>query len=163
MGDNIAPEDSAFWGKFLKSYPQSYSLSLGERRKYLGLGVIEKQVVYTDYCPRREGDIHYQGSNLPEIHIADYPYEDEGQHAVYRDRCIPIPGFAYPAEFYSPDYSKQTPPEPTDYRRTLYWNPNLQLDENGQARITFYNNSRTTQISVEAEGQARDGTLLWSK
>ena len=164
LGDNIAPEDSAFWGKFLKSYPQSYSLSLGERRKYLGLGVIEKQVVYTDYCPRREGDIHYQGSNLPEIHIADYPYEDEGQHAVYRDRCIPIPGFAYPADFYSPDYSRQRLPEgQKDYRRTLYWNPNLQLDENGQARITFYNNSRTTQISVEAEGQASDGTLLWSK
>jgi len=28
---------------------------------------------------------------------------------------------------------------------------------------TFYNNSRTTHLSVEAEGQATDGTLLWGK
>ena len=52
---------------------------------------------------------------------------------------------------------------PTDYRRTLYWNPNLKLDEEGRARITLFNNSRTTQIQVEAAGQAADGTLLWNK
>ncbi|MBQ6085754.1 MAG: hypothetical protein IJK94_04585, partial [Bacteroidaceae bacterium] len=64
----------------------------------------------------------------------------------------------------SPDYSKQRLAEgQKDYRRTLYWNPNLELDENGEAHVTFYNNSRTTQISVEAEGQASDGTLLWNK
>ena len=62
------------------------------------------------------------------------------------------------------DYSRQTPPEvPTDYRRTLYWNPNLKLDEEGRARVTLYNNSRTTQIEVEAAGQAADGTLLWNR
>ena len=72
-------------------------------------------------------------------------------------------GFAYPAEFYNPDYSKQTPPVPTDFRRTLYWNPDLKLDENGEANITFYNNSRQTTLSVEAEGQAPEGTLLWTK
>ena len=55
----------------------------------------------------------------------------------------------------------QTPESQHDYRRTLYWNPNLLLDENGEAHITLYNNSRTTQISVDAAGQAADGTLLW--
>ncbi len=54
-------------------------------------------------------------------------------------------------------------PEPTDYRRTLYWNPNLRLDSEGRARVTLYNNSHTTQIQVEAAGQAADGTLLWNK
>ncbi len=52
---------------------------------------------------------------------------------------------------------------PTDYRRTLYWNPNLKLDAEGRARVTLYNNSRTTQIQVEAAGQAADGTLLWNR
>ena len=56
------------------------------------------------------------------------------------------------------------PPEaPTDYRRTLYWNPNLKLDAEGCARVTLYNNSRMTQIQVEAAGQAADGTLLWNR
>ena len=74
-----------------------------------------------------------------------------------------LEGFAYPAKFYNPDYSRQTPPVPTDYRRTLYWNPDLKLDENGEACITFYNNSRQTTLSVEAEGQCPDGTLLWTR
>jgi len=37
------------------------------------------------------------------------------------------------------------------------------LDENGEAVVTFYNNSRQTSLSVEAEGQAPDGTLLWGQ
>lgn len=88
------------------------------------------------------------------------PYKTKEQK--YGDQCIPIQGFSTIAEFYHPDYSRHSLPEGQgDYRRTLYWNPNLQLDENGEATITFYNNSRTTHISVEAEGQASDGTLLW--
>ena len=70
-------------------------------------------------------------------------------------------------EFYSPDYSKQKLPQKgaggSDYRRTLYWNPDVQLDENGEAVVTFYNNSRQTSLSAEAEGQAPDGTLLWGQ
>ena len=97
------------------------------------------------------------------VSLRCYP-DPSKRRGVFRDRFLRLPGFASPFEFYSPDYSKQRLPEgQKDYRRTLYWNPNLQLDENGQARITFYNNSRTTQMSVEAEGQASDGTLLWSK
>ena len=71
-------------------------------------------------------------------------------------------GYSTSVEFYHPDYSKHKLPEgQKDYRRTLYWNPNLQLDENGEANITFYNNSRQTSLSIDAEGQSSDGTLLW--
>ena len=83
------------------------------------------------------------------------------------DRRTILQGFAEPAEFYSPDYSKQElPPRGAggaDYRRTLYWNPDLKLDENGEAVVTFYTGSRQTTLSVEAEGQASDGTLLWGR
>ena len=155
----------------IEPIPSSFDTSPGESRKYLGderinedpRFVVEKYVVYTDYQPRLEGSSRYMGANRPETTIAIYPYSDGHKRAVYRDRRYILEGFAYPAKFYSPDYSKQTPPEPTDYRRTLYWNPNLQLDKNGEASITFYNNSRQTTLSVEAEGQAADGTLLWSK
>ena len=166
------PHDSIYHPKYLRSYPvkakdddesEGTDFDLTELDEYKNLSLLDKMVVYTDYSPRKEGTKRYRGSNLPETTLTLYPYPDGSRRPVYRDRRYILPGFAYPAEFYSPDYSKQTPPEPTDYRRTLYWNPNLKLDENGQARITFYNNSRTTQISVEAEGQASDGTLLWSK
>ena len=61
-------------------------------------------------------------------------------------------------------HSKQASPDSIkDYRRTLYWNPNLMLDKDGKATVTLYNNARTTQISVDAAGQAADGTLLWGE
>ena len=124
----------------------------------------ESFVIYTDYSPRLEGDRRYWGSNLPEVYIVQYPYPDgRPETERYNYRRLFLPGFARPAQFYSPDYSRQTPPEPTDYRRTLYWNPNLKLNENGRARVTLYNNSRTTKVSVEAEGQTAEGGLLWSK
>ena len=61
------------------------------------------------------------------------------------------------------NHNKYMPKDENDYRRTLYWAPCLKLNKKGQARITFYNNCRTTHLSVEAEGQATDGTLLWGK
>ena len=52
---------------------------------------------------------------------------------------------------------------PADYRRTLYWNPHLTLDQQGEATVTFYNCGRTTEPSASAQGQSPDGTLLWSE
>lgn len=168
------PPDSLYHPKYLNSVNDDLELSPGESRTNFGDTIhvvpnedvrrlIDKYVVYTDYQPRLEGNDRYWGSNRPETRIMIGHYFDESRRLVYRDRCYNLPGFSYPAEFYSPDYSQQTPPEPTDYRRTLYWNPNLQLDENGEANITFYNNSRHTSLSIETEGQASDGNLLWGK
>ena len=168
------PPDSLYHPKYLNSVNDDLELSPGESRTNFGDTIhvvpnedvrrlIDKYVVYTDYQPRLEGSYRYWGSNRPETRIMIGHYFDESRRLVYRDRCYNLPGFSYPAEFYSPDYSQQTPPEPTDYRRTLYWNPNLQLDKNGEANVTFYNNSRQTTLSIEAEGQAQDGTLLWGE
>lgn len=77
---------------------------------------------------------------------------------------IRMKGFSYAAEFYHTDYSTHRPsPEQADYHRTLYWNPNLKLDAEGKAQVTFYNNARTTRLSIEAAGLSPDGTILWNK
>lgn len=163
-GEKISHRAGLTGDSLLSSKPIDFeNMPPGEKRKYLGLGVFWKHVIYTDFAPRKADGTNYYGADLPEVYVADYIYESEQQHPVFADRCVFMPGFAYPAEFYSPDYSRQTPPEPTDYRRTLYWNPNLRLDENGEATVSFYNNSRHTTLSIEAEGQAADGTLLWGQ
>ena len=157
------PIDSIYSPKYLKALLISSSqLSPEEWYAYETLFEHEKYAIYTDYHPRLEGNERYYGADLPETNFVIYPYPDGSKRVVYRDRHYILPGFAYPAECYSPDYSKQTPPDSVkDYRRTLYWNPNLMLDKDGKATITLYNNARTTQISVDAAGQAADGTLLW--
>ena len=164
------PKDSIYHPKYLKSFYYEKDtegkieeqLSREELREFSGLTRHDRYFIYTDFHPRMENDKRYHGTNLPETSIAVYPFPDGTKRVVYRDRRYILPGFAYPAECYSPDYSKQTPPDSVkDYRRTLYWNPNLVLDKDGKATITLYNNARTTQISVDAAGQAADGTLLW--
>ena len=152
------PLDSIYSPKYLKAL----GLRKAPHEKIVRLQ-FDRVLLYTDYCPRLEGSRRYKGSNLPETRLAYYPYYDGSYRVIYRDRRYILDGYAYPAEFYNPDYSKQKPQEPTDYRRTLYWNPSVKLDAWGRARVTLYNNSRSARISVSAAGQAQNGTLLWNK
>lgn len=161
------PEDSAFHAKYLRV------LKPNKKRKesisYLpptGRDVfsIAKYGIYTDYSPRLEGSIRYAGSNLPETNLVKFPFPNESMRVIYRDRHYVLPGFSYPKDFYNPDYSRHTPPDSVkDYRRTLYWNANVMLDKEGKANITLYNNARATTVTVDAAGQAKDGTLLWGR
>lgn len=124
---------------------------------------IDKVYIYTDYSPRREGDKHFELSNQPEVCIDLRTHPSGAKRTVRRDRYCVLPGFSTPDDFYQPDYSKKPLPETQDYRRTLYWNPSLQLDDSGVAEIQFYNNCRTNQIAVSAEGMGADGTLMTGK
>ena len=72
-----------------------------------------------------------------------------------------IDGLAFAEEFYSPDYSAVKPVEPTDYRRTLYWNPDVKPDENGLFQTTFYNNCRETRVTVSAAGLDSQGQMYY--
>ena len=70
-------------------------------------------------------------------------------------RSIVIEGFDVPETFESPDY-KVLPSIP-DFRRTLYWNPNVKTDEKGLADIVFYNNRDCRQLVISAEGFTKEG------
>ncbi|MBO5917006.1 MAG: hypothetical protein J6Q25_08855, partial [Bacteroidales bacterium] len=80
---------------------------------------------------------------------------------VMGQRRTKIQGYSYSKEFVHPDYSGVPVQDlPRDYRRTLYWNPNVTLDENGRAEIEFFNNSTCRHISICAEGLSHDGKPL---
>ena len=124
---------------------------------------IDKVYIYTDYSPRREGYKHFEGSNQPQVTIDLRTYPDTSKRTVRRDRYYILPGFSTPDDFYHPDYRNKPLPDTKDYRRTLYWNPDLKLDASGTAQIEFYNNCKPTQIAISAEGMCSDGTLLTGK
>lgn len=50
-----------------------------------------------------------------------------------------------------------------DYRRTLYWNPDVRLDSDGNATISFKNNSTSRHMTVSAMGFTQDGKPLRMK
>lgn len=62
-----------------------------------------------------------------------------------------IRGFTPYKPFPSPDNTLQNSLD-KDFRRTLYWNPEVKTDRNGVAHVTFYNNSSCHSISISAEG-----------
>ena len=93
------------------------------------------------------------------VFIETYPSEKEtpveGAKGV---RKTWLEGYSTVQEFYSPDYAALLP-APDDYRRTLYWNPMVIPDENGKAKVRFYNNSRCTNFSISAETVSPFGTM----
>lgn len=64
-----------------------------------------------------------------------------------------ISGHAVEKEFYSPKYDvKRDEHRAPDYRATLYWNPNIMTDKNGNAEIEFFNSDTAKEIQVSIEG-----------
>lgn len=69
-------------------------------------------------------------------------------------------GYSRVASFYSPDYSECALPDTADYRRTLYWNPDVWTDHKGRASVSFYNNRNTKHLHIRAEGFTRYGEFI---
>ena len=72
-------------------------------------------------------------------------------------RITTVDGYSRPYEFYAPEYPNGPVLGDVDYRRTLYWNPNVITDSIGQANVEFYNSSITKHFSVEAAGITPSG------
>lgn len=115
---------------------------------------------YTDYELRTDsGDV--VAANIADVTFDFVPIENDGRRPTYRDRRYIMDGIARPEEFYSPDYSNAKPSKPTDYRRTLYWNPNVRLSSDGTFSTTIYNNCRETRVTVSAAGVGADGQMYY--
>ena len=131
--------------------------SAGAIYKDLHLNRIQNFRFFTDYEPRNVDSLLSQSINRDDITLVYETIPNDGKRYTYRDRRYMFPGFNYPESFYHPNYGEMIPEEPKDYRRTLYWNPNAQPDENGQFHATLYNNSRETRIKVSAAGISPSG------
>lgn len=50
-------------------------------------------------------------------------------------------------------------PREEDYRRTLYWQPELMTDEQGRVTVRFFNNSRCRRPRVTVNVLDSDGRI----
>ena len=71
-------------------------------------------------------------------------------------------GFQLPAEFYSPKYetAQQKNDKTPDLRTTIFWQPNVTINENGEANFSFYAADYATNYSVVIEGLTDDGKII---
>ena len=64
-----------------------------------------------------------------------------------------LDGLDAPRVFYSPRYEGLTKKSPIyDGRVTLYWEPSLMTDDNGQAKIEFFTSDRQTVLNIIVNG-----------
>lgn len=78
-------------------------------------------------------------------------------------RITTVRGYEAPREFYSPVYGDVMPVY-EDKRRTLYWNPSVMTDSNGEATVSCFNNSTSRQVVVVAEtiSNGKTGVSLYA-
>ena len=90
--------------------------------------------------------------------LVDVQIKEEGELSTRDElfkinkRITTVDGYSRPYSFYSPEYPQGPVFGDVDYRRTLYWNPNVITDEDGKAQVEFYNNSITRHFNIEAAG-----------
>jgi len=79
---------------------------------------------------------------------------------------VPQPGllkFEYPGYyrakvFYAPNYEKKEPEHiKPDYRTTLFWEPNINIDTDGKAKLQFFTSDRYSQYRVLVQGVTTKG------
>lgn len=60
-------------------------------------------------------------------------------------------------KFYMPVYSGKEAEDRADFRSTLYWNPVVQTDANGEAHFEFYNSDAVSSFVITTEGIGYNG------
>ncbi len=79
----------------------------------------------------------------------------------YTSQAVQVKNNAYTVarRFYAPKYYSPETTERNDFRETIYWNPVVQTDKNGDATVEFYNSDATTTFRAIAEGIGFNGKI----
>ena len=67
-------------------------------------------------------------------------------------------GFNQASTFKTEDYS--VIPPMADFRRTIWWQPDITTDAEGKAKVEFFNNSTCEEMYISVEGMTQDGKIL---
>lgn len=87
------------------------------------------------------------------VKLYEDKFRDENIKGI---RYTPFYGYSKAKEFYHVNNSYKQLGD-VDFRRTLYWNPNVKIDDEGKAKVSFYNNSSSSRIKISAEGISKNG------
>ena len=95
------------------------------------------------------------GLYVVEIHL--YPGRKSRVAWNKNTRQTSFDGYSSQMDFYAPEYPNGPIEGDADYRRTIYWNPDVKTDERGGAEVEFYNNGYSRSLSVSVEGMTDRG------
>ena len=121
----------------------------------------EAKSVYITENPNASVAYHYPPYAEDVVTVFVYTHFSPRRRMEKGVRRTFFQGYNVPSTFEMPDYSLMPPAE--DFRRTLYWNPDVRMDGNGEAIIEFYNNSSCREIRISAEGVTPDGQCIFNE
>ncbi len=99
---------------------------------------------------------------------------DEEEKSASKDRIVDVrkqapnnqfgtPNFQYTQirEFYAPKYESQSSSStlPNDFRKTLYWNPDIKTDVHGYAQLQFFTSDAISNFRATIEGFGAKGQI----
>ena len=82
-------------------------------------------------------------------------FSSESQKGI---RHTHFQGFNKASTFKTEDYN--VIPPMADFRRTIWWQPDITADEQGKAKVEFFNNSTCEEMYISVEGMTEDGKVL---
>ena len=68
-------------------------------------------------------------------------------------------GYVKQRAFYTPKYATPESKNTNDYRTTVYWNPEIRVEKNGEIDLEFYNADGTGKYKVVVEGNDIQGNV----
>lgn len=104
----------------------------------------------------------YLGGSGGAIAVYTRRGDEGGMYDVTGLKRIKLEGYSRPTNWENTlsDPDKKKKPV-RDIRKTMYWNPSIQLDKDvSQYRIQFNNNDVTTRFRLIAEGINKEGKLI---
>ena len=122
------------------------------------MNILQQCPLYQDYLSESIQMLYGEDLINHRLLLVDVQMKEPNEISTREDRfninkrITTVDGYSRPYSFYSPEYPQGPVFGDVDYRRTLYWNPNVITDENGKAQVEFYNNSITRRFDVEAAG-----------
>jgi len=127
---------------------------------YMGIEDVVKCLEISDirYVQKhaKEKEMFYPaGLYVVEIHLN--PGRKSRMSWNKNTRQTTFDGYSPKMEFYTPEYPNGPVEGDADYRRTIYWNPDVKTNRLGIADVRFYNNGYSRSLSVSVEGMTNGG------
>lgn len=85
-----------------------------------------------------------------QIILADQMAQEQQGPVYYRSRSFTAPQYKS---------TQSKPAQRTDFRSTLYWNPEVQVNRSGKAVLEFYASDEISSFRTVVEGIGRDGSV----
>ncbi|WP_223605642.1 TonB-dependent receptor plug domain-containing protein [Chryseobacterium sp. OSA05B] len=95
-------------------------------------------------------------NSRPQLKVDITPKSYYAVMTVPQDSLV---SYSYSRNFQYPVYQSTNTSYRFDYRETIYWNPVLETDKKGKAKVEFYNSDANTAFRIMTEGISGKGLI----